>query len=532
MDMAATDPSRDPLMIDNAPTHSGLAVRDRRPSSGVLAALVLVFVSSLASCAKPDDRPSLVLLISLDTLRPSHLGVYGYDRATSPNLDAFGNAATVFEHAWSTSSWTLPSHASLFLSQYPHVHGIFGRDHTIPARAELLTEQLQAASYRTGGFYAVSYLSEGRGFGRGFDHYESTRPPAQRSHAARVTEVGLQWLDEAPADQPNFLFLHYFDAHAPYGRGTKVSLEACRLDGAEDSMSYRAISERVALNYLRSEGLDPLELGWSDKGPRASRIDATLRASGRQREAAELRDHIQLNKGVGPAEQDCLLELYDQGVRELDRQLGLLFDELKARQIFEDALIIIVSDHGETLYEREGFRAHGRYVYDFLTRAVFMVKVPGQTLGARIAKVPVSLVDVWPTIAEAVGVSTGPEQQGRSLWGLLVGKDSGPGGVVLTENINPRKAAQALISWPYKLIVHRRSGKIELFDLAADPGETRDLSARPAGSPRAAQVRAAAARRGRTRRRGPRRESSDLGRDRRAAGAWLHPMTCRAAPGG
>lgn len=192
-----------------------------RPSSAVLAACALVIVSSCSSPEVPDG-PVSVVLISVDTLRSDRLSAYGYGQATSPHLDALAREGVLFEHAYSHSPLTLPSHASMLTGSLPPRHGV--RDnHGYRLGAELptLAAHLVDAGYRTGAVVSSMVLRRDVGLDRGFEFYDDEMPRrrndrtfAQRSGRESIARA-VSWLDTIDAQAPFFLWLHLFEPHTP-----------------------------------------------------------------------------------------------------------------------------------------------------------------------------------------------------------------------------------------------------------------------------------------------------------------------------
>ncbi len=208
----------------------------RRPRPALWFALVALGTSGASACRRAEVRPPLVL-ISLDTTRADRLGCYGAARATSPNLDRLAKDALVYTRAVSTSSWTLPAHASLFTGKLTSAHGahydpegpldlrgaIDGpeewRHYRVRPLAEserTLAEILRDAGYRTAGVVAGPWLKQAFGLAQGFEAWDEAEiATANGRLAGSVTDAALLALDTA-GERPLFLFLHYFDPHGPY----------------------------------------------------------------------------------------------------------------------------------------------------------------------------------------------------------------------------------------------------------------------------------------------------------------------------
>ena len=462
-----------------------LALRDAgsAPKRGLLAALAVAAVAlhawaltppppGHAALAGPDgppagDRPSLVLVV-LDTLRADHLGLYGYERPTSPALDRFAAGATVFERATSTSTYTLPSHATLFTGLYPRAHGAdvdessplslvsLGRlDDPVPVRpladeATTLAELARDHGLATAAICANSaYLYRAFGLDQGFATYVDapgtrlTARPAGLSlvlHALRprsawlrrrlagneryyllageVNELALRWID-AHRDRPFFLFVNYMDPHQPL--------------------------------------LPPP--GYRDLFPGAD-APQDFSFQGVRRGSPELA---------------TVIDAYDAEIRYLDDHLGELFEHLDRRGMGDRAAVIVVGDHGESLAEKsDGDRdlvGHAVSVYEGEARVPLIVRRPGQTAGRRVDRF-VSIADVMPTALELLDIAPPPGLEGRSL--LAAGARPVPSVVHLGRYMRAEEE-QALYDDPWKLI--RSSDRPpRLFDLRADPGELRDVA--------------------------------------------------------
>lgn len=181
---------------------------------------------ALAACAPPDaSPPANLLLVTIDTLRPDHLGAYGYLRPTSPRLDGFAGSAVVFERAYGTSSWTLPSIASILTAEYPSGHRVRTQRSSLAPGFDTLVERLAAEGFATGAVVSHVFFARRYGLDQGFDDYddELVRDQVAESHKAvsspAVTAKGLAWLAARKGAQDGrrwFLWLHYFDPHSEY----------------------------------------------------------------------------------------------------------------------------------------------------------------------------------------------------------------------------------------------------------------------------------------------------------------------------
>jgi arylsulfatase A-like enzyme len=375
------------------------------------------------------ERPN-VLVITLDTTRADHLSVYGYARPTSPNLEELATHADVYERAYSTSSWTLPAHASLFTGRYPTSHGMRHdpagelvlaeaieapegiRARALSEDAPTLAELLGAAGYRTGAVVAGPWLHRSFGLSRGFHHYDDDAVHGTR-RASEVTDGALRWLEQA--DEPFLLFLNYFDPHAPY-----------------------APPPRYRKTFL----------------PPGTEVK--LRSS---RQA--------------PA-------LYDAEILYMDEQVGRLLRELRERGLYENTLVIVTADHGELLGDY-GTWGHERYLWEPLVRVPLVVKPAGPRRSGRRERMPTSVVDILPLVLGAVGLDPPAGLQGYARR---------PASEPLLAEVSPMSARGATGHWRalWRGSVKAMSnslGESYLFDLEQDPGESENLAARdPAGAER------------------------------------------------
>jgi arylsulfatase A-like enzyme len=361
----------------------------------------------------PPGSPN-VLLIVLDTVAAGHLSLHGYDRATSPTLIDLAGRAIRFDSARSSSSWTLPSHATMFTGRWLHelsVGWLTPLDQTRPTLAEFLTER----GYATAGFVANRfYCAADSGLARGFTRYqdfifpeltalktavlvdraleacraiiyltedwlESTglRPyvdrlvrslDADRKGAVEVNREFLDWLSRrAQPERPYFAFLNYFDAHYPY----QLPPGRVHRFGVEPTDHY----ERFLIQ----------QWGLLDK------------------------------KTVSPTGVAFATDAYDDCIADLDERLGKLVDELDRRGVLERTWLIITSDHGESFGEHAGVFCHGMSLYDTELHVPLLIIPPGASATPQVVTDAVSLRDLAATIVDVVGQEPGSPFPGESL---------------------------------------------------------------------------------------------------------------------
>jgi len=292
-----------------------------------------------ASAAEPS-----VLLVCIDTLRADRLGCYGYERPTSPAIDALAARGVRFERAFATSSWTWPSTASLLTGLTPPEHGVVDVTSSYLAQAlPTVAEAFRAAGVATGAFSTNPLVSAGRGFGQGFGSFEERPWHTTRSLA---DDVGA-WLDER-AGQRFFLYLHLTEPHGPYE--PELDFVERFVDFVERFVDYDG--PRPTLEQLRSF--------------------AERRLAGTASEA-EL------------AYQRACSDLYDGEVGTVDRWLGHVLDGLAERGLGESTIVCVTSDHGEEFLEHD-LTGHGNQLYDESVRVPLVFAGPGVPAGVVVTE--------------------------------------------------------------------------------------------------------------------------------------------------
>lgn len=337
------------------------------------AILLFLVLSLLIGCGSSSEStgPRTVVVISIDTLRFDHLGLYGYSRDTSPALDALADESAVFERAYAQAPYTLPSHMSLFTSLYPQSHGV-----TVPLSGEnttrlsddvvTLAEILRDAGFSTRGITDSGFVSGEYGFDRGFDRYDDNGLNFRGHHP----EV-LAWLGENE-DRDAFLFLHTFDVHGPYNVPEPF---VSRFAGAPEGRPHR----RVSLF-----------------GPSLLQCHA----------------HLNLERFATIGD---VIDRYDGCIAFVDHELGRLFDLLRDAGRFDDAMIVVTSDHGEAFLENGVMIGHGVYATTEETHVPLIVKFPNQRFRGQRTDHIVELVDVMPTILAEMGLEPPRDIAGQDL---------------------------------------------------------------------------------------------------------------------
>lgn len=311
-----------------------------------------------------------VILISVDTLRADHLGIYGYEKQTSPNIDQFAKDAMVFENAFAQSSWTLPSHASMLTGKYSQKLDVEVLSDRLPENSGI-AEILKSNGYQTAAYTSGSFINEDHGFARGFDTFEENN---SWQDANILTQNAISWLTN---NQQNkfFLFLHYFHIHDPY----------------------------------------------SPKENSAGSIDPNYTGSLKSFDISQI---VKLNKReitLPQSDLNHLKTLYDAELLELDKELGRIFDLLSETKLIDNSIIIITSDHGEEFGEHGIWGMHAYSLYDELIKVPFIIRVPTFNKPQRIPNL-VELTDIVPTITSLLNIKSPLEFDGQNLLDIPSGK--------------------------------------------------------------------------------------------------------------
>jgi len=391
------------------------------------APLLIASVLALAGCGQtPAPRPSVVL-VSIDTLRADHLGLYGYARPTSPFLDRIAAEGVVFERAFTSAAWTLIAHMTMLTGLYPEQHGVTEKTRQLSTGAPLLAERLRRAGYQTLGLYRSGWVHERFGFGRGFDVFR------RHTTVEEAEEHLFEELARLDPERPFFVFLHLFDVHNDPSTKSPPSVFSA-------PPPFQDLFLPEAQKRLEGETYDSLK-----------------------------------KRGLPKETVEAMVALYDEGIRHVDAALAGCFARLEAEGRLANTLVILTSDHGESLAQRDNW-GHGGPWQEGI-RVPLILRLPGNArAGERIHEV-VHLVDVTPTVLDFAGLPPDPALPGCSLLRAL------PAERVVTGGNDP---LQYLVRWPRKIT--RAGHYIAWTDLEADPLE-RDP--RPASADEFEAVRAA-----------------------------------------
>ena len=310
------------------------------------------------------SRPRTVLVLMLDTMRADHVSAYGYERPTTPALDELAKGSLLFSRAFSPSSWTLPAHVSLFSGRDVLGHGVVSPESVIPADLPLLAEKMQADGFVTLAITGGGFVDDRFGFSRGFQSY-ANRPGDIYQQKASVL-LYRAFMEKAAdfSGQDLFIFLHTYQMHAPYKAPEPYSRA---FDPALD-VKIKHVGGNLRLPRDPALPLPPEE----------------------------------------SADRQKLIDLYDASILYSDQELlKPVLEYLRASGRFDDALLVVMADHGEEFYDH-GDWEHGHSLYQELTRIPLVVKLPRQKNG-EVRRELVSICDVAGLILEACGLDSDAE---------------------------------------------------------------------------------------------------------------------------
>lgn len=392
----------------------------------------------------PREHPNIVIIV-MDTARQDHLSCYGYQRATTPFLEELASEARVFRNAYSTSSWTVPAHASLFTGLHSISHATTWEHFPLDARLTTLAQVLRDHGYRTIGISENKAVSNRRGFDKGFDRFTNPAHLPEATETFAIKEFADIFAETD--DRPVFAFVNLFGPHDPYN------------SSAQFFGTFLSDPK-----YKGGYGCDLLDV---------------------------------LIKGT-PLDEKRLLHLtehYDAELLYADYVVMKMAEALRERNEWDNTVFIILSDHGENLGDH-GFVKHQFNLYEPLVRVPLLIRFPDIFPAGSVEEHMVQLTDVFPTVLELAGIDPAAyPNQGRSL---LPGKTD-PDRVILTELyrhawFQQMKEKDERWLHPRVLIHNRRlksirvgalklilgsDGWCEMFDLSHDAGEMQDLSSIP-----------------------------------------------------
>lgn len=427
----------------------------------------LTAVTTVDAARAAGDGPGRnVLVLLVDALRADRLGLHGYPRDSSPNLDRAARDGLVFDRAFTPTPWTLPAVVSLLTGTEPTTHGVIdAADSVLPADRPTLADALRAAGYTTAAFLGNPLIGESHGFRPAFEHFEE----CFFMDAGRLNHRLVRWLRTHRAER--FLaYVHYMEPHAPYAApGPFYDFFAPGYDGRFVRNTWNVVTDptAAALGAALARGV-PVELR-----PELGE------------EAVDLRWRVQ----AGAAVFRRFSDLYDGEVRFWDHEFGLLRRQLEELGLTRDTIVVVVSDHGEEFAEHGRF-GHGFDFFDEALRVPLVILDPDETRPRRITGLA-SLTDLAPLLLDRLGLPVPPEMQGWTL-----DRIDGPAGderAVLAHSSYfvpdgvlqraVRTPALALRDAQAQLIVVPRDVVFTAFEIDAETGAHRPIPAEALARP-------------------------------------------------
>lgn len=369
-------------MLSKLPLRAGLRVGSRRAARTALVPAIAWLVGCGAQAPAPP--PSLLILVTVDTLRADRLGVYGSQLGLTPHLDALAEQSVVFTSAYAPSSFTVPSVSTLMTGRYPEELGIWKNESGLPESVATLASSLRERGWRTLAVVSNFVLRKASGLDSGFDRFDDALPQYEtvRKWPERVakdtTDAALAMLDGCATgvDARCFLWVHYQDPHGPY---TPDPARRRRFLAAERQLPDGRRILPVQPGLIGLGGIP------------------TYQFLSKVREVAFYR--------AG----------YDAEVNAMDEQIGRLLEGIDERGLGDRAVIAFGADHGESLGERDYWFAHGEHLTDVLVRVPLFFRIPGHKPRRR--DDVVSLVDLYGTLVRMLtGSPVVRNPHGRDLF--------------------------------------------------------------------------------------------------------------------
>jgi arylsulfatase A-like enzyme len=431
---------------------------DGSVSRGMLIAFGLAALlagSLLGQACSPAPSPSTgapridrVILVSIDSLRPDHLGAYGYAPATSPFIDELARDGLVFTRAYSTTSWTLPAHVALLTGLDDYAHGVTDAGFRLSESVPTIAEELGRAGIRSSGFFSGPFLHPSFGLARGFDEYIdctsyawqgielSPWVPHDRSHDDVTNPILLErigsWLSSRAGVSRDFVFIHMWDVHYDYI--------------APDS-------------YV--ELFDP---------------DYTGSLTGRGVGANQ-----GLRGGLAERDRQHLVARYDAEIRYTDDTLREILRMFEERGLLRHAAVIVTSDHGEETLDH-GRWGHGVTLFEEVLRIPLILTIPGYPPARASTEEVVSLVDLFATLCDLLGAACDYRGAGSSLLPHYL-EEAPPAtrgnALAELETSVMKRDLSAIIRGDGKLVRSEGSGRIRYFELGSADAPERAIPVHP-----------------------------------------------------
>jgi len=400
----------------------------------------------ISGCSKKNKPKPPIILITVDTLRADHLGCYGYSRNTSPVIDQFAKESMLFENCFSHAPKTTLSFPSILSGYLPHETGIVNNN-SLPDKNLMIAEILQKEGYKTAAVIGNYILRKKRGWSQGFDIYddnmgskEVNRPQPEKT-AKEVTNSAIELLGKFHEEQL-FMWVHYQDPHGPY----------------------------TAPEHFKKIFLD------HNKKPKNLKTNDSVSGKGGIPDYQVLDSNRDFNYYVSQ---------YDSEIRYQNEQLKLFIDALKNYGLYDDALIIFTSDHGENMGEHNYYFSHGENLYNSLIHVPLILKYGDKLSGRR--QEYVQHIDIVPTILNILGLEAShfrgldlreQHKTEREIFALM-------------KRRHATSMQFSIIKDEFKLIYAPSTEEYKMFNLKIDTQETTNLVTNTEYSKKAEELKAA-----------------------------------------
>lgn len=431
-------PTRSELFSGKCTAPSGECVVDLSSFAGQMVKLSLrnegdgvwgapqIRVPTLSSPSKrlDDSAPQHVLVLLIDTVRADVFAPWDADNGVNtPVVDKLAEEGVVFRNAYDNENWTKPSVATNLSGLRPVTHKAKKESSKLKPEVELISEILQAEGYQTAGFIANGFVSKSFGFNQGWDHFTNFIREQRNTSAENVFTVAGNYIEKNPS-QKSFIYIQTIDPHVPY--------------------------------IVPREYIDPYYPG-AYTGSLGKILDGYVQA-----------DISQGKRAITDEDRKWIEALYHAEISYHDEQLGLFLERLSASGWLDDALIVVTNDHGEEVGEH-GHYGHGHSLYDELIRAPLIIRDP-KRLEAGVVEEVVEQVDLAPTLLDLMGVEhTGMD--GRSMLPLMTDQPALRPGVAVSDFLDGKRSVR-VGDWK---MMESTGTWVELYNIAEDPGETKDL---------------------------------------------------------
>jgi arylsulfatase A-like enzyme len=445
----------------------------RTPSALAHAAFALLLLTAFSAAAAVRHRPPAmhpdtstanatnkpnVVLVTMDTVRADHTSLYGYSRDTTPKLVELASTATLYTRAIGASDYTFPTHAAIFSGLYPDFQGAVWAD-VLPGNITTLADVLRSKGYWTAECVAnYGMLGPQEGLAKGFAASDWRRAVplstadsviANRRHPYYLREAAIRILGTAV----NVDYFVRYTRNAP-------DINQCA-SGVLDEAAQRSAAFFLFVNYMDAHAPYTPDAPFDSRFPG---VDRRFRAASYRR----VKEEVNAGKRrLQPWEKTHLVSQYDAGISEVDWAVGGLLEKLRTLGLFENTIVIVTSDHGEAFGERGLLEHKVNNLNQELISVPLIVKYPDQH-DARRSNQLLSQVDLMPTVLDVLHIAPPAPMEGRSL--LTAAPDATD---VFSETAGYGNR-RAIISGSLKLISSKPSG-FELYDLASDPDEQRNL---------------------------------------------------------